>query len=50
MLFFRFFIALLIFLFAFYYSSIVGQLLGGVKITKQKITWKAIIPFYYFLN
>ena len=50
MWFFRFAIILLEFLFIFYYTAVVFQLLDVWKITNRKITWKAIIPFYYFIN
>lgn len=44
MWFFRFAIILLEFLFIFYYTAVVFQLLDVWKITNRKITWKAIIP------
>lgn len=50
MWFFRFTIILLEFLFIFYYTAVVFQLLDVWKITNRKITWKAIIPFYYFIK
>lgn len=50
MWFFRFVIILLEFLFIFYYTAVVFQLLDVWKITNRKITWKAIIPFYYFIK
>ena len=37
-------------LFIFYYTAVVFQLLDVWKITNRKITWKAIIPFYYFIK
>lgn len=43
-------IILLEFLFIFYYTAVVFQLLDVWKITNRKITWKAIIPFYYFIK
>ena len=46
----RFAIILLEFLFIFYYTAVVFQLLDVWKITNRKITWKAIIPFYYFIK
>ena len=42
MWFFRFAIILLEFLFIFYYTAVVFQLLDVWKITNRKITWKAI--------
>ena len=48
MWFFRFAIILLGFLFIFYYTAV--ELLDVWKITNRKITWKAIIPFYYFIK
>lgn len=50
MWFFRFAIILLEFLFIFYYTAVVFQLLDVWKITNRKVTWKAIIPFYYFIK
>lgn len=50
MWFFRFAIILLEILFIFYYTAVVFQLLDVWKITNRKITWKAIIPFYYFIK
>lgn len=46
MWFFRFAIILLEFLFIFYYTAVVFQLLDVWKITNRKITWKAIIPLW----
>lgn len=50
MWFFRFAILLIGILFIFYYTLVVFQLLDVCKITNRKITWKVIIPFYYFFK
>ena len=39
-----------LFSYIFYYTAVVFQLLDVWKITNRKITWKAIIPFYYFIK
>lgn len=50
MYFFKFFyVCLSISLYA-YYAYVICHLLDIIKITNKKITWKAIIPFYYFFK
>ena len=39
----------LIFLIIVYYVAILGQMLNLFKITDEKITLKALIPFYYLI-
>ena len=50
MYFFRFFICMLSMSLYAYYAYVIGNLLGAIKISNKKITWKAIIPFYYFFK
>lgn len=50
MFFFRLFIILFILFLKFYYILVVLQLCGVVKFTKQNITIKGLIPFYYFIK
>lgn len=50
MYFFKLFMCVLSMLLYAYYACVVGHLLGWTKITDKNMTWKAIIPFYYFFK
>lgn len=50
MWFYRFVILLVSISFILYYTLMALQLLDMCKITRRKITWKVIIPFYYFFK
>lgn len=50
MWFYRFVILLVSISFILYYTLMTLQLLDICKITSRKITWKVIIPFYYFFK
>ena len=47
---FRLIIILLVILLVFYYTMMILQLFDIVKVTKSKLDWKTLIPFYYFIN
>lgn len=50
MYFYYFFMRCFLFALLIYYVTMFCQLFNVIKVTKQKITWKAIIPFYYFIK
>lgn len=50
MYFFRFFLMCFLFVLGLYYGCVMLHMIGAIKITKQTINWKIIIPFYYFFK
>jgi len=35
---------------AVYYISVTLHIIGIIKLTNKKFSWKALLPFYYWIN